>query len=187
MSKLPSLTGVSTNNIYIFYRMTNIRRFWDSGYPYFLTHVTHDRAPILIDNIDLWHEAIRFTMGILPFELIAWVVLPDHVHLLINTDKSDFSYLSKRMKMKFSGQYRARHKFRAGRVWQYRFWDHKIRDENDFRKHFDYIHYNPVKHGFVTKAIEYKHSSFNKYYNEGYYPADWGVNESPDLSGDYGE
>jgi putative transposase len=167
--------------------MTNIRRFWDIGHLYFVTHVTYRRMPILIDNIDLWQDAVVFTKDIMSFNLMAWVVLPDHIHILIDPIASDLSYLSKRLKMKFSGQYRARHHYHSGRVWQYRFWDHKIRDENDFKKHFDYIHYNPVKHGLVMQPIEYEYSSFKKYYDTGYYSADWGVNESPNLSGDYGE
>jgi|WetSurMetagenome_2_1015567.scaffolds.fasta_scaffold126417_3 putative transposase len=167
--------------------MTNIRRFWDSGFPYFITHVTYNRAPILIDNIDLWQEAVQFTKDMIPFNLMAWVVLPDHIHLLVDPADSDLTYLSKRLKMKFSGQYRARYKYHDGRVWQYRFWDHKIRDEKDFKRHFDYIHYNPVKHGIVSRPIEYIHSSFNKYYDMGHYSADWGVEKLQYLSGDYGE
>lgn len=59
-------------------------------------------------------------------------------------------------------------------VWQRRFWEHIIPDENDFKSHFDYVHYNPVKHGYVKKCIDWPHSSFHRYVEQGIYSADWG-------------
>jgi len=76
---------------------------------------------------------------------------------------------------------------RAGRVWQWRFWDHIIRDQRDFNKHLDYIHYNPVKHGLVSSPLEYPHSSFAQYVDEGFYRPDWVQKDAPDLDGDFGE
>ena len=74
-------------------------------------------------------------------------------------------------------------------VWQRRYWEHCIRDEQDFKKHFDYIHYNPVKHNYVTNACEWKWSSFHKYKAKGYYPDDWGINDIKllDNNDEFGE
>ncbi|MBM4206744.1 MAG: hypothetical protein FJ190_01595 [Gammaproteobacteria bacterium] len=58
-------------------------------------------------------------------------------------------------------------------IWQRRFWEHAIRDQSDFDRHLDYIHYNPVKHGLVEKASDWPHSSFHRFIRSGYYPANW--------------
>ncbi len=78
-------------------------------------------------------------------------------------------------------------KMHRGRVWQNRFWDHIIREQNDFNRHIDYIHYNPVKHGYVSNPADLKLSSFSKLKRKGVYPDDWGVVEPKNLDGDYGE
>ena len=167
--------------------MTNIRRHWQFQSPCFMTHVTYDRKPILIDNVNLWYESLKFVESLRQFELIAWVILPDHLHLLIDVGPTDLSYLMKRIKMKFSGLYRSRFGLDSGRIWQYRFWDHMIRDEDDYRNHVDYIHYNPVKHGFAIRPDEWEHSSFKGYFERGNYGSDWGVKEPEGLDGAYGE
>ena len=167
--------------------MTNIRRYWEFESPSFMTHVTYDRKPLLIDNIDLWHESVNFVKTLKEFEFITWVILPDHLHLLIDSGAGDLSYLMKRVKMKFSGLYRSRCELKSGRIWQFRFWDHMIRDEDDFRNHIDYIHYNPVKHGLVTRPGDWEHSSFMEYYKQGYYGEDWGIKGPGGLDGLYGE
>lgn len=60
------------------------------------------------------------------------------------------------------------------KFWQKRFWDHIIRDECDFERHLDYIHYNPVKHGLVTKPEDWPHTSFTSWQQKGVYPERWG-------------
>jgi REP element-mobilizing transposase RayT len=69
--------------------MTNIRRYWEFGSPCFMTHVTFDRKPLLIDNIDLWHKSIAFAKSLKLFNNIAWVILPDHLHLMIDFSVGD--------------------------------------------------------------------------------------------------
>ncbi len=59
-------------------------------------------------------------------------------------------------------------------LWQRRFWEHTIRDEQDFENHVDYIHFNPVKHGHVAVVSDWPHSSFHRYVRLGILPADWG-------------
>jgi putative transposase len=74
-----------------------------------------------------------------------------------------------------------------GRVWQNRFWDHLIRDARDYDNHFHYIHYNPVKHGYVNDPFKHEYSSLHKYYKQGFYDRDWGVREEIEIKGDFGE
>lgn len=74
-----------------------------------------------------------------------------------------------------------------GKIWQNRFWDHIIRDQDDMNRHLDYIHYNPVKHGLVDDPFLYEYSSLNLFYKHGYYQRDWGVKEEPIIEGEFGE
>jgi len=167
--------------------MTNIRRYFKQGNVYFLTHVTHGRIPILIDQFDLVWLAIQSGKEETPFDLIAWVVLPDHLHIVIDPLDNDLSSLMKRIKLSFSTSYRKRVSMRAGRVWQYRFWDHIIRDQQDFNRHIDYVHYNPVKHGLAANPFQWDYSSFHRYFKEGYYREDWGAKELLEFQGAFGE
>jgi putative transposase len=137
---------------------TNIRRYFREGQFCFLTHVTYERRPILVDNIDILWQAYDPTCRPIGMDIVAWVVIPDHVHMIVTCNKGDVSAAMKRFKLKFSGLFRSRHHLTSGRIWQYRFWDHIIRDSPDLQRHIDYIHYNPVKHGLVTDPFEYEHS-----------------------------
>ncbi|GAB4154179.1 MAG: hypothetical protein Tsb009_30730 [Planctomycetaceae bacterium] len=62
-------------------------------------------------------------------------------------------------------------------VWQRRFWEHAIEDEDDFEAHFDYIHYNPVKHEYVSRPVDWPYSSFHRWVKQGVYDSDWGCGE----------
>ena len=75
----------------------------------------------------------------------------------------------------------------AGNIWQNRFWDHMIRDQEDMNKHLDYIHYNPVKHGYAKDPFLYEYSSLANYHKEGYYQRDWGVADILFREDDFGE
>ena len=104
---------------------------------------------------------------------MAWVILPDHFHVIIDPKHEDMSRCVHLFKVTFSRKFRDLSGPR--RVWQNRFWDHILRDEADLQRHVDYIHYNPVKHGLVRYLQDYSHSSFAKFQADGYYPADWGA------------
>jgi putative transposase len=119
--------------------------------------------------------------------MVAWVVLPDHVHMIVTHNKWDISAAMKHFKLKFSGLFRSRHHLTSGRIWQYRFWDHVIRDSSDQQRHIDYIHYNPVKHGLVAVPFGYEHSSLAQFYRDGFYQRDWGVTLAVDDRGEFGE
>ncbi len=167
--------------------MRNVHRYFRKGDISFLTHVTYLRRPILVENIQLLHWSIEQQRRKSAFEVLAWVVLPDHWHLLIDPRDNDVTDVMKRIKLSFGARYRTGNKLRSGRVWHHRYWDHIIRDEEDLNQHFDYIHFNPVKHGLVSAPIDYPHSSFQQFHNLGLYRADWGVKEVPEFTGEFGE
>ncbi|MBU1319219.1 MAG: transposase [candidate division Zixibacteria bacterium] len=154
---------------------------------YFLTHVTFDRQPILIDHIDLVHDSIDKHKRDSAFELIAWVVLHDHWHCIINPQENDLADLTKRIKLSFAMRFLKRAGQKSGRTWQNRYWDHIIRNSEDMNNHLDYIHYNPVKHGYVTAPLDWEHSSFHKFVDEGLYRPDWGAKREIGFSGRFGE
>lgn len=145
----------------------------------FITVVTYNRQPILIDNINLLRQSLKDSRY--NFNIIAGVVLPEHFHILIKPEN-----IKELPKIIFSIKYRFSRNIggigippyelkRKGerKIWQSRYYDHIIRNEKDLEKHIDYIHYNPIKHGFVTKAIDYPYSSFEKFVSQGYYDKDW--------------
>ena len=165
--------------------MTNIRRYYKKGQIYFITCVTYNRKRILIPDIDLFWESIQSTKSKLSFEIIAWVIIPDHFHMIIDPKEANLSDIIKRIKLSFSKKHKFEHKSVAGRIWQNRFWDHIIRDQEDLNKHIDYIHYNPVKHSLVKSPFKYDFSSLNEY--KDFYNEDWGVKEIIEFDGEFGE
>lgn len=167
--------------------MTNIRRYFHEGNTYFLTHVTHNRTAVLVENSDLFWRAVEKTRRHAAFDLVAWVILPDHVHLLVDPKGNDLSLIMKRIKLSFSTNLRRKAGVIKGRLWQYRFWDHVIRDPEDMNRHIDYIHYNPVKHGLVADPFEWEHSSIHRYRGGGCYEPGWGALETMEFVGEYGE
>jgi putative transposase len=93
----------------------------------------------------------------------------------------------KSFKLSFSENLRKRFNYKIKKVWQYRFWDHIIRDQNDLNKHINYIHYNPVKHGYIHNPFEWSYSSINDYLKQGYYQKGWGQKEEMNFEGEFGE
>ncbi len=167
--------------------MTNIRRYFRPGHLYFLTHVTYNRMPILVKEAKALWDSIKRVRSEYPFIIKAWVILPDHFHILLHPLESNISAAMRRVKLGFSHQYRIKRSIPGGLLWQNRFGDHQIRDEDDPRRQVDYIHYNPVKHGLVDSPKEYQWSSFNEYLGRGYYVEDWGKQKALKFEGEYGE
>ncbi len=164
------------------------RRAKTPGATYFFTLVTHNRRKFLCapENIVLLRQAFRYVMTGHPFKIEAIVVLPDHIHSLwtLPAGDADFStrwrliksYFSHHCATTYQGQVSASRQSKQEKaVWQRRFWEHQIRDEDDFIRHVEYIHYNPVKHGLVNAPLDWAHSSFRRYVEAGRYPADWGA------------
>ena len=165
------------------------RRTYIPGGTYFFTLVTYKRRPIFSDleAIDLLRKSFRYTMDRMPFNIIASAILPDHMHFIwsLPQESSDFSTRWRMIKSHFSRNWHGRKtsevvsRQNKGEVdvWQRRFWEHLIRDEQDLSKHIEYIHYNPVKHGLVKSPADWQFSSFSKYVKDGYYPPDWGSSD----------
>lgn len=145
----------------------------------FITIVTYKRQPILIKNIDQIRQS--FTQTQYNFHIIARVVLENHMHIIIQSEKAeDFSKIIQSFKSKFSRQMQfnenqteEQKNRREKEIWQRKYYDHIIRNENDFYKHLDYIHYNPIKHDYVKKAKDWKYSSYKKFVRMGYYDEIW--------------
>ena len=156
------------------------RRFYKPGARYFFTVVTENRAPILIDNIERLRSAFRLCMSRYPFEIEAIVILPDHLHALWRLPEDDANFSKRWMviKRKFSSGLLAdnvtdsKSKKREKGIWQRRFWEHCIRDEDDWRHHVDYIHFNAVKHGYADQPQQWLYSSYHQAVRNGWYDAD---------------
>ena len=164
--------------------MPEYRRNRVAGGTYFFTVNLHDRNRcLLVEQIDDLRNAVRRVREVMPFHIDAWVVLPDHMHALWTLPEGDASFARRwqAIKMAFSRRVVAGEAVSTSRrkrgergIWQRRFWEHAIRDERDFGQHFDYIHFNPVKHGLVKEAAAWPFSSFHRAVAMGIYPATWG-------------
>jgi putative transposase len=176
--------------------MTNYRRNFLSGGSYFFTvNLAERRARLLIDHIRLLRAAFRYARARHPLAVDAIVILPDHLHAVWTLPEGDCDYpLRWRLiKSAFSRALPATERISPSRmrkgergIWQRRFWEHTIRDERDFARHVDYIHFNPVKHGFVARARDWPYSSFRRMARLGVYPEDWGgdFEEDADVFGE---
>ncbi|MFH1893857.1 MAG: transposase [Candidatus Zixiibacteriota bacterium] len=167
--------------------MSKLRRFYSDGNLFFVTNVAYKRRPILADNTDILMSAIQRVVGLSNGELIAWIIMPDHFHIIADTGSKNISDIMHRIKLSFASTYRKREHMHSGRVWQHRFWDHVIRDQVDMNRHIDYIHYNPVKHGLATSPFDWEQSSIQQYASEGVYEEDWGQLERLTYVGEFGE
>jgi len=184
--------------------MSYYKRAHISGATYFFTLVTFDRRPILTSALAraCLRDAIRVTRTQQPFQLDAICLLPDHLHCLwmLPDGDADFSSRWNRIKGLFSKRYLAAHASHAdpnpsrrrkgeATIWQRRFWEHCIRDADDFRHHLDYLHFNPVKHGHASRATDWPWSSLARYVRLGWYEPAWGTQEPPSVRGmsEFGE
>jgi putative transposase len=163
------------------------RRAFVSGGSFFFKLVTEKRRPLFAsaEAVDVLRSAFRSVRSTRPFALDAIVVLPDHLHCIwtLPPGDADFSTRWRLVKIGFtkhcdpalrpapSGVQTRR---QEQELWQHRYWEHMLRDEADFDRHVEYIHYNPVKHGYVASPLEWPHSSFLRNIEAGIYEADWG-------------
>lgn len=156
----------------------DFRRYYIPNAIVFITQIVQDREPIFRneDHVELLRSTLRRVKELHPFSMLGYVFLPDHFHLLIKPNGgSTFSQIMHSLKPNFTKAYKRTMGITGGmKFWQKRFWDHVIRDEMDFQRHLDYIHYNPVKHGLVTKPEDWAHSSFLVWKERGAYPDGWG-------------
>ncbi|MBQ8460283.1 transposase [bacterium] len=151
----------------------NYRRIFIENSIIFVTMVTQHRASLLIDKFDLLIASINEVKQYYNFEIIAYIILNDHCHFLLQVED-----IKKYPKIIHSIKYNFKKNVGVAtptyhKIWQNRYWEHTIRDENDLYHHIDYIHYNPIKHGYVKKVNDYRYSSFAKFVQEGYYDEEW--------------
>ena len=171
------------------------RRATVAGGTYFFTINLANRADsLLVDEIDTLRKVINKVKRQHPFILDAMVVLPEHLHLMLTLPDCDKDYATRIMLIKsgFSRQLPKRERISVSRkakgergIWQRRYWEHLIRDERDFATHVDYIHYNPVKHGYVKQVVDWPYSTFHHYVEKGLLDTTWGVQNNYDL--EFGE
>jgi putative transposase len=168
--------------------MAKYRRWYREGGTYFFTVKTYKQQEFLCDSFAraALRLAIEQTRAEKPFEIVGWVLLPNHLHAVwkMPENDDDFSIRWSMIKRRFTRQWlrqhqpkvqctpRMQHKREPG-VWQRRFWEHLIQDEVDMANHIDYIHYNPIKHGLVTCPHNWPYSTFHRWAKEGAYRMDW--------------
>jgi putative transposase len=175
--------------------MVRYRRNLVSGGTFFFTLTLADRrSSVLTDHIGLLRAAFRKTRDEHPFAIDAIVVLPEHLHAILTLPDGDFDYSGRwrRLKGLFTRGLMAAgvsvpHDDRGEyELWQKRFWEHTVRDEADFERCADYIHFNPVKHRLVMSPAAWPFSSLHRYVRAGDLPADWG-GEDVTAGGSFGE
>jgi putative transposase len=146
-----------------------------------------------VREVDLLRDVVRDVRRRYPFRIDAWVVLPEHLHCVwtLPPGDSDFSTRWRLIKSGFSRalpkiEYRSDVRRNAGErgIWQRHYWEHAIRDEVDFERHVDYVHVNPLKHGWVKRVSDWPYSTFHRYVEKGIYPLDWCGDLSVAVDGD---
>lgn len=156
--------------------MADHRRLYVPGGTYFFTLVTAHRHPWLgrPDGRAILSRAMRAVRARHPFATTAIVVLPDHLHCIWTLPPGDVDFVVrwKSVKHRCTSELR-RAGFVDGAAWHRRYWQHVIRDEDDFRRHLDYVHYDPVRHGLCEVPGQWPASSFGRYVARGVYAPDW--------------
>jgi putative transposase len=175
--------------------MTSYRRNFIAGGSFFFTvNLADRRLRLLTDHIERLRAAFCKTRRRHPFTIDAIVVLPDHLHAIWTLPEGDADFAIRWMLIKASfsrgllhsepvSSSRVRKRERG--IWQRRYWEHTLRDETDFARHADYIHFNPVKHGHVSRVRDWPFSSFHRLVRFGVYPLDWAGD--PDDPAVFGE
>jgi putative transposase len=172
--------------------MVCYRRNRIAGATCFFTITLHDRhSTALTDQIVALGSAMRTCRSRHPFSLTAIVVLPDHIHCVWSLPEGDSDYSIRwgLIKASFTRVTRlGRTKMAKGErgLWQRRFWEHTIRDDLDLQRHVDYIHFNPVKHGYVRQVRDWPYSSFHRYVRQRLLPLHWAATIE-NIDADFGE
>jgi len=179
--------------------ITYRRNFVPGGSFFFTVDLADRRLSLLITHIDALLDALRVAFRDIrqhhPFTIDAIVVLPDHLHAIwtLPDGDADFATRWRLVKSAFSRNVPAGERVSASRaakgdrsIWQRRYWEHTIRDADNFARHVDYIHINPVKHGLVPCVRDWRHSSFHRMVKQGIYPEDW-AGDFADRGEDFGE
>lgn len=167
--------------------MPNFRRYYIPEAIYFIVAVTKERRRVFAEraSIELLYDTLRKVQRSKPFKLWAYAIIPDHLNLLIQpSGEANISQIMHSIKRGFTLSHKETHGITCTlALWQARFWDHIIRDEEDLQRHFDYIHYQPVKHGLVARLEDYPYSSYRYWLERGYYEPGWGYAEPENIAG----
>ncbi len=185
-TKLPNFKLIGVNGM-VMYRRNRVE-----GGTYFFTVTLRDRSSDrLVRHVELLRNAFRALRAQRPFTIDAIVILPDHLHTIWTLPDGDADYSGrwKVIKSRFTHELHAsgvpltRDNRGEYHLWQRRFWEHTIRDDRDYARHVEYIHFNPVKHGYVQQVADWPYSSFHRYVQLGICERNWcGFDE--DLGGE---
>jgi putative transposase len=174
--------------------MTDYRRTFVPGGCFFFTVVNQDRRPLFTNlaNVARLREGFRRVKAAHPFEIDAAVIMPDHLHTIWRLPEGDVDFPMRWRKIKhffsvgiveLDATRPSLSRRREKGIWQRRYWEHVLRDEADWQRHMDYVHFNPVKHGYVRRPSDWPYSSFAHAVSAGLYSPEWGEQVPASLSG----
>ena len=174
--------------------MPNYRRAYIPDGTWFFTVNLLERHgnDLLVREIDRLRSVVLRVRELQPFDIDAWVVLPEHMHCIwtLPAGDSDFSTRWRIIKTLFlrslpKTERRSAVRLAAGErgIWQRHYWEHCIRDDADYARHMDYVHVNPLKHGLVSRVVDWPYSSFHRLVRDGVYPADWCGDVAAEVGG----
>lgn len=185
--------AISTGNT-----MPNYRRDYTKGGTYFITAVLQDRrCDWLTRHIAAFRAAWQETAARYPYKTIAITILPEHFHAILQLPEDDDNYsmrisalksaFSRRLPAHYRNPNPSQQNKQETGIWQRRFWEHRIRDESDLQRHVFYTYYNPVKHGYVRRVIDWPYTSFHRDVQRDLFPPDWGGEIEPGIRSLYPE
>jgi putative transposase len=161
---------------------------------FFTVNLANRSSGLLVERVADLREVVRRVRAAHPFEIVAWCVLPDHLHAVWTLPEGDADYATRwdLIKAGFSRCVPTGERIRESRrrkgergIWQRRYWEHLIRDDLDLERHVDYAHFNPVKHGYVEAVRDWPYSSFHTYVRRGWLSEGWDMEAAPE--GAFGE
>lgn len=173
--------------------MVHYRRNRVAGGTYFFTVTLADRCSrVLTDHVATLRGVFRRVRAARPFEIVAMVVLPEHLHTVWTLPDGDADYSGRRRAIKAGfphelrrgGMNLARNAKGEYALWQWRNWEHTVRDETDLARHVDCIHFNPIKHGLVAQVKDWPWSSLHRYVRQGFLPEYWAADDGEMDSGE---
>jgi len=174
----------------MYYRRANMA----GGMYFFTVNLLNRRLDLLVMHVAALRAAVRVVKVAHPFEIVAMVVLPEHIHAVwhLPPGDADFPLRWALIKANFSRALPKNEQINASRekkrergIWQRRYWEHLIRDEHDLARHIDYVHFNPVKHGWAKRASDWPYSSLHQYIARGELSEDWAIAQEDERN--YGE